>query len=254
MEGYDVPDLQLPNGQDQLVDAVASANSHTIVVLETGNPVAMPWLGKVSAVVAAWYPGQDGGTAIAQLLFGTVNPSGRLPITFPQSEAQTMRPTLPNLGADNHADVTVDYTEGADVGYRWYARHGVTPLFSFGYGLSYTTFAYEKLKVTGGKTLTVTFDVVNSGSRAGTDIPQVYLTSAVGTPDLRLVGFSRMTLQPGERESVTVTADRRLLGHYEEANHRWRVAAGKYTVRLGRSAADLLDEGSAAVSAATFGD
>src|SRR5258707_8131772 len=103
-----------------------------------------------------------------------------------------MRPNLPNLGAEIHTDVAVDYTEGADVGYRWYARHGVTPLFSFGYGLSYTTFAYEKLKVSGGKTLTVMFDVVNSGSRAGTDIPQIYLTSAVGAPDLRLVGFSRV--------------------------------------------------------------
>jgi len=254
MEGYDVPNLQLPNGQDQLVDAVAAANPHTIVVLETGNPVAMPWLDKVAAVVAAWYPGQDGGTAIAQLLFGASNPSGRLPITFPQNEAQSMRPTLPNLGAESHADVAVDYTEGADVGYRWYARHGITPLFSFGYGLSYTTFKYENLKVTGGKTLTVTFDVLNTGSRAGTDIPQVYLTSAVGTPDLRLVGFSRMTLQPGERKSVTVTADRRLLGHYDEAHHKWRVAAGKYAVRLGRSATDLLDEGSAAITAATFGD
>ncbi|MEA3177101.1 MAG: beta-glucosidase [Gammaproteobacteria bacterium] len=254
MEGYDIPNLQLPNGQDQLVDAVAAANPHTIVVLETGNPVAMPWLDKVAAVVAAWYPGQDGGTAIAQLLFGASNPSGRLPITFPQNEAQSVRPTLPNLGAESHADVTVDYTEGADVGYRWYARHGITPLFSFGYGLSYTTFKYENLKVTGGKTLAVTFDVLNTGSRAGTDIPQVYLTSAVGTPDLRLVGFSRMTLQPGERKSVTVTADRRLLGHYDEAHHKWRVAAGKYAIRLGRSATDLLDEGSAAITAATFGD
>jgi beta-glucosidase len=254
MEGYDIPNLQLPSGQDQLVDAVAAANPHTIVVLETGNPVAMPWLASASAVVAAWYPGQDGGTAIAQILFGTVNPSGRLPITFPQSEALSMRPTLPNLGAENQADVAVDYAEGADVGYRWYARHGVTPLFSFGHGLSYTTFAYEKLNVTGGKTLTVSFDVLNTGQRAGTDTPQLYLTSAAGDPDLRLLGFSRATLEPGERKSVTVTADRRLLGHYDETHHKWRVSAGKYTVRLGRSATDLLDEGSAVVASATFGD
>jgi beta-glucosidase len=254
MEGFDVPNLQLPSGQDQLVDAVASANPHTIVVLETGNPVTMPWLDKVQAVVAAWYPGQEGGTAIAQVLFGAINPSGRLPITFPQSEALSMRPNLPNLGAEPRTDVAVDYTEGADVGYRWYARHGVAPLFSFGYGLSYTTFAYEKLKVSGGKTLTVAFDVVNTGQRAGTDIPQVYLTSATGSPDLRLVGFSRATLGPGERKTITVTADRRLLAHYDETHHKWRVAAGKYTVKLGRSATDLLDEGSAAVAGATFGD
>jgi beta-glucosidase len=254
MEGFDVPNLQLPSGQDQLVEAVAAANPHTIVVLETGNPVAMPWLDRVSAVLAAWYPGQEGGTAIAQLLFGAVNPSGRLPMTFPQSEAQSMRPKLPNLGAEIHADVAIDYTEGADVGYRWYARHGVTPQFSFGHGLSYTTFAYEKCRVTGGKTLAVTFDVLNTGQRAGADVPQLYLTSAAGSTDLRLLGFARVTLEPGERTTITLTADRRLLGHYDEAHHRWRVAAGKYTVRLARSATDLLDESSALVTAATFND
>ena len=254
MEGFDVPNLQLPSGQDQLVEAVAAANPHTIVVLETGNPVTMPWLDRVSAVLAAWYPGQDGGTAIAQLLFGAVNPSGRLPITFPHSEAQSMRPKLPNLGAEIHADVAIDYTEGADVGYRWYARHGVTPQFSFGHGLSYTTFAYEKCRVTGGKTLAVTFDVINTGQRAGADVPQLYLTSAAGSADLRLLGFSRVTLEPGERTTITLTADRRLLGHYDEAHHKWRVAAGKYTVRLARSATDLRDESSALVTGATFND
>jgi beta-glucosidase len=253
-ESFDIPNLTLPNGQDQLVEAVAAANPHTIVVLETGNPVNMPWLDRIEALVAAWYPGQDGGTAIAQVLFGGFNPAGRLPITFPKSEAETMRPTLPNLGAEPKADVSIDYTEGADVGYRWFARHGVAPLYAFGYGLSYTTFAYEKLKVTGGKTLKVTFDVVNTGQRAGTEIPQVYLTSAAGTADLRLIGFSRATLAPGERKSVTVTADRRLLGHYDEAHHKWKVAAGTYKVRLGRSAVDLLDEGTAMVTGATFGD
>jgi beta-glucosidase len=254
LEAYDVPNMQLPQGQDQLVDAVTAANPRTIVILETGNPVSMPWLDKVSAVLAAWYPGQEGGTAIAQLLFGTINPSGRLPITFPQSEALSTRPALPNLGAEAGANVTVDYTEGADVGYRWYARHGVAPLFSFGHGLSYTTFAYDRLKVEGGKTLTVTFDVQNTGPRAGTDIPQVYLTSAAGSADLRLIGFSRVALEPGERKTITVTADRRLLGHYDETHQKWRVSAAKYTVRLARSATDLLDEGSAAVSGATFGD
>jgi beta-glucosidase len=253
-ESFDVPNLQLPNGQDQLVDAVATANPHTIVVLETGNPVSMPWLDKVTAVMAAWYPGQEGGTAIAQLLFGAVNPSGRSPITFPRSDELSPRPQLPNLGAETDANVSVDYTEGADVGYRWYGKHGVAPLFAFGHGLSYTTFTYDELKVTGGKTLTVTFDVQNTGQRSGTDVPQVYLTSAAGSPDLRLVGFSRLTLEPGERKSVTVTADRRLLAHYDEARKKWRIAGGKYTVRLAKSAADMLDEVSAAVTAATFGD
>jgi beta-glucosidase len=120
--------------------------------------------------------------------------------------------------------------------------------------LSYTTFAYDRLKVEGGKTLAVTFDVQNTGPRSGTDIPQVYLTSAAGSRDLRLIGFSRVTLEPGERKTITVTADRRLLGHYDETHRKWRVSAAKYTVRLGRSATDLLDEGSAAVTGATFGD
>jgi beta-glucosidase len=254
LESVDVPNLQLPQGQDQLVEAVAAANPHTIVVLETGNPVSMPWLNKVAAVLAAWYPGQEGGTAIAEVLFGSTNPSGRLPITFPQTEALSMRPDLPNLGADPDANVTLEYVEGADVGYRWYARHGIAPLFAFGHGLSYTTFAYDKLKVEGGKTLTVTFDVQNTGQRAGSDIPQIYLTSIAGAPELRLIGFARVSLEPGERKTITLTADRRLLAHYDEPRKRWRVASGRYAVRLGKSAVDLLDEGSAAVSGSTFSD
>jgi beta-glucosidase len=253
-EGYDSPDMVLPQGQDALVDAVAAANPHTIVVLETGNPAAMPWLDKVSAVLAAWYPGQEGGQAIAQLLFGTVAPSGHLPITFPKSDALSTRPALPNLGAERHANVTVAYTEGADVGYRWYWRHGVEPQFAFGHGLTYTTFDYDKLKVEGGRTLTVTFDVVNTGHRSGIDVPQVYLTSLAGTPELRLIGFSRIALEPGEHKTVRLIADRRLLAHYDEKHERWRIAGGNYSIRLAKSATDLLAEASASVSAATFND
>jgi beta-glucosidase len=181
-EGMDIPDLDLPNGQDALVEAVSRANPHTIVVLETGNPVAMPWLAKVPALLAAWYPGQEGGQAIADVLFGAVNPSGRLPLTFPRQIADFVRPTLPNLGADPKAAVHVDYTEGALVGYRWYSAHGVAPLFPFGYGLSYTRFEYGALKVTSGAGITVQFEVQNTGTIKGADVPQVYLTSAAGRP------------------------------------------------------------------------
>jgi beta-glucosidase len=254
LEGYDSPNLILPQGQDALVDAVGAANPHTIVILETGNPAAMPWLDKVSSVLAAWYPGQEGGQAIAQLLFGSVAPSGHLPITFPKSDALSTRPTLPNLGAERHANVTVTYTEGADVGYRWYSRHGVEPQFAFGHGLTYTTFDYDKLKVEGGKTLTVTFEAVNTGHRSGIGVPQVYLTSMAGSPELRLIGFSRIVLEPGERKTVRITADRRLLARYDESHERWRIAAGNYSVRLGKSATELLAEASAVVAASTFKD
>jgi len=248
LEGYDVPDLALPYGQDGLIEAVANANPHTIVVLETGNPVTMPWLDRVAAVLAAWYPGQEGGQAIADVLFGAVNPSGRLPITFPRRESDLVRPTLPNLGAPPGAAVSIDYSEGADVGYRRDARLGIAPLFAFGYGLSYTHFEYEHLAVTGGKTLTVSFDVRNTGVRAGADVPQVYLTSAAGTPVFRLIGFQRMMLAAGAVRRVTLSADPRLLGFYDERRGKWDVKRGIYRVAIGRSAGEAMLRGEAGVT------
>jgi beta-glucosidase len=239
LEGFDVPNLALPNGQDELIAAVSAANPHTIVVLETGNPVSMPWLNNVRAVLAAWYPGQEGGQAIADILFGTVNPSGHLPITFPIDDAHTMRPSLPNFGVEPTAHVSINYVEGADVGYRWYAKSGVKPLFAFGHGLSYSSFKYESLRVHGGKTLTVNFDVTNTSPRAGADVPQIYLTSIASVPAFRLLGFERVALQAGERKSVTVSVDPRLLGHYDEAQRRWIVTAGSYQLGVGHSAATL---------------
>jgi beta-glucosidase len=254
LEGYDAPDLELPNGQNQLIEAVAGANPHTIVVLETGNPAAMPWLDQVRGVVAAWYPGQEGGQAIADVLYGTVNPSGRLPITFPVDDAHSMRPRLPNLGSEPDTPVTVVYEEGADVGYRWYVKHAVKPLFEFGRGLSYTTFAYDGLKVQGGRTLTVSFAVKNTGARAGADVPQVYLTSAAGHAQFRLLGFQRVVLQAGERTVVSVNVDPRLLAHYDEPRRRWIVDAGAYQVALGHSSADLAASGEAQVLASVRKD
>jgi len=248
-EGMDIPDISLPSGQDALIEAVARVNPHTIVVLETGNPVAMPWLGQVPGVLAAWYPGQEGGQAIADVLFGAVNPSGKLPLTFPRRIADFVRPTLPNLGADPDAAVHVDYTEGADVGYRWYARQGIAPLFPFGHGLSYTSFEYGGLTVSGGKQLTVRFDVRNTGTIKGADVAQVYLTSAAGRPVLRLVGFQRVELEPGEKRNLSLTADPRLLGRYDEQSGRWEVERGVYRVNLGKSAGELMAGGEAEIAA-----
>ena len=146
-EGYDNADLSLPWGQDAVIEAVADANPATVVVLETGNPVAMPWLAKVRAVLAAWYPGQCGGQAIAEILAGVTNPSGKLPLTFPAGLDQTPRPELPGLGTPWGTPTTINYNEGSDVGYRWFAKTGQQPLFPFGHGLSYTRFDYAGLTV-----------------------------------------------------------------------------------------------------------
>ena len=248
-EGADVPDLTLPNGQDAMIAAVAAANPDTIVVLETGGPVAMPWLDKVGAVMEAWYPGQKGAEVIADVIWGKVNPSGRLPITFPASLAQLPRPAIPGADLPEHSAVDAPHAEGSDVGYRWFARQHQVPLFPFGYGLGYSRFAYAGLKVQGGMTVTVSFDVTNTGAREGMDTPQAYLTSRPGGPLLRLVGFQKVALRPGETRHVTLTADRRLLADYDVARHGWSVAAGTYTVAVGASSADLALSGGAKVTA-----
>jgi beta-glucosidase len=252
-EGFDDPDLSLPWGQDAVIDAVAEANPNTIVVLETGNPVVMPWRDKVKAIVEAWYPGQTGGQAIAEILTGAVNPSGRLPLTFPADLAQTPRPELSGMGTPWGTAVTVEYNEGSEVGYRWFARTGEPPLYSFGHGLSYTTFDHSDLKIDGGETVTATFTVTNTGDRVGADVPQLYLTEAAGDKRMRLLGFERVELQPGESRSVTLTADRRLLARFDGDVGQWHVAAGTHKVALGRSADDLELTGEAQLSEALFG-
>jgi beta-glucosidase len=238
-EAFDLPDLSLPWGQDAVIEAVASVNPNTIVVLETGNPVSMPWRDKVRAIVQAWYPGQSGGQAIAEVLTGKVNPSGRLPITFPESLAKTPRPELPGIETPWGTPTTINYNEGAEVGYRWYAQKNLKPLYAFGHGLSYTTFSYSDLNVKGGETVLAVFTVTNTGPREGADTPQVYLTEAVGEKRMRLIGFERITLKPGETKQVSVTADPRLLARFDEQSGRWRILAGSYRIALGRSAEDL---------------
>jgi beta-glucosidase len=202
-------------GQGAVIDAVATANPNTIVLLETGNSVAMPWRDKVKAIVQAWYPGQAGGQAIAEVLTGKVNASGRLPITFPADLAHTPRPKLAGLGTPWGTPTIIRYDEGAEIGYRWFAKKDEKPLYAFGHGLSYTSFAYSDLKVSGGETLTASFTVTHTGKREGTDVPQLYLIDAPGEKRMRLLGFERLQLRPGESCRVTVTADPRLLARFE---------------------------------------
>ena len=239
-EEFDSPDLSLPWGQDAVIDAVSRANPNTVVVLETGNPVTMPWRGAVRAILEAWYPGQAGGRAVAEVLTGIVNPSGRLPLTFPAELAQTPRPEIEAMGAPPGTPSTIRYDEGAEVGYRWFATRGDRPLFAFGHGLSYTSFDYGDLSVEGGETVTATFTITNTGGRAGADVPQLYLTRAAGEPRVRLLGFERVELEPGESRSVTLRTDPRLLARYDGDAAEWHVRGGRHDVALGRAADDLV--------------
>jgi beta-glucosidase len=253
-EAFDLPDLSLPWGQDAVIDAVAAANPNTIVVLQTGNPVSMSWRGKVKGIVQAWFPGQAGATAIAEVLTGKVNPSGRTPITWPADLADTPRPTMPILAEKWGTPVTLRFAEGGEVGYRWYAKTGRTPMYAFGHGLSYTSFDYSNLKVSGGATVKATFTVTNTGKRAGADVPQLYLTGVGATKRMRLLGFERVELKPGESRDVEVTADPRLLARFDDKARRWRIVSGSYKVALARSAAAPVLTAKARLGSRLFGN
>ena len=247
-EGVDVPNLALPDKQDDLISAIAAANPHSVVVLENGGPVKMPWLSKVSAVVEAWYPGARGGEAIANVLTGKVDPSGRLPVTFPKDELQLPRPLITN-------EQQVDYNiEGAAVGYKWFDKKNLEPLFPFGFGLSYSKFGYSDLHVnTYGDRVTVSFKVTNVGARAALDTPQVYvgMPADSGAAPRRLVGFEKVSLQPGQSQTVTVSIDPRLLAVFDTQAHQWQIAAGSYPIQVGHSSRDFALNGSATVTAAS---
>jgi beta-glucosidase len=252
-EGFDNADLSLPWGQDAVIAAVAATNPNTVVVLQTGNPVVMPWRDSVNAILQAWYPGQAGGQAIAEVLTGAVNPSGRLPITFPADLSQTPRPRLPGLGAAWGTPTTIRYTEGAEVGYRWFAKRGYRPMFAFGHGLSYTRFEHRDLEVTAGDTVTARFTVVNTGEHTGADVPQLYLTAALGEKRVRLLGFERVELQPGESRRLTVEADPRLLARYDGSAGSWRIDQGVYSIAVGASATAAELTAAVELTGRTFG-
>ncbi|MGZ4530592.1 MAG: glycoside hydrolase family 3 C-terminal domain-containing protein, partial [Mycobacterium sp.] len=205
------------------------------------------------AIVQAWYAGQAGARAIAEILAGRVNPSGRLPITFPVDLGQTPRPELPGLGAAWGAPTTIDYFEGSDVGYRWFATTGEAPMFAFGHGLSYTSFEYRDLAVTGGDTVTASLSVVNVGDRAGADVPQLYLTAAPDGRCLRLLGFERVELEPGAGCRVTIEADPRLLARYDGGVGSWRISAGGYLVTVSTSAVTPRLTATVELAGRTFG-
>ncbi len=245
-ESFDATDLSLPTDpqtkvdQNALVAAVARANPNTIVVVESGGPVLMPWLDQVRGVIEAWYPGSGGGPALARILFGDVNPSGHLPITFPASEAQLPRPVL-DVGTPANQDFPIDYDiEGAAVGYKWFQKQGLTPLFPFGHGLSYTSFAYDHIDVRWEDTLKAAITVTNTGRVGGYAVPQLYLgLGDRGEAPTRLIGFGKVYLEPGQSRTVTFDTDPRLLANFDGASDTWKITGGKYQVYVASSSATV---------------
>src|SRR5580704_7187425 len=254
-EGSDLTSIDLGTAQDNLITSVAAANPNTIVVLNTGSAVTMPWLSAVSGVLEAWYPGQGDGTAIASVLYGSYDPSGHLTVTFPTSLSQVPASTTaqwPGTGG------TVQYSEGIDVGYRWYNSKGQTPLFPFGYGLSYTSFSFSNLNVgplTAGGTATVTATVTNTGSRSGADVAQLYVTdpSASGQPPLQLEGFQRVNLAAGASATVTFSLTQQNLQYWNSSSNAWATSAGNYTISVGDSSASLPLTGTLPVASSQLG-
>lgn len=239
----------LTNNQDELVAAVAAANPRTVVVLKTGSAVLMPWADAVPAILEAWYPGEEDGNAVAAVLFGDVNPSGKLPMTFPKQLSDLVANTpeqYPGVNGEVH------YSEGVFVGYRHYDEANIEPLFPFGHGLSYTTFEYKNLTVSPDKIsvkdgsnplVTVELDVTNTGKRAGKEVVQLYLglpsTREVPQPPSALKRFEKISLEPGETSHVRFELDERTLSYWNVKNHNWEVLPGTYQVKVGTSSRDL---------------
>jgi len=250
-EGMDLPSLSLPDKQDALIAAVAAANPRTIVVLETGTAVTMPWIDKVAGVLEAWYGGSKGAEAVANVLFGDVNPTAKLPMTFPLNERDLPRTTVTqppvygrgpeNGGLLRKPTFDVHYDEGLKVGYKWYDAENKPVLFPFGFGLSYSDYSYSNLNVSGARDTTVTFTVKNTGKRAGEEIAQVYavLPAAANEPAKRLVGWSKVALAPSESKEVTVTVPAKYLSIYDEASSSWRLIPGSYSIMVGGSSKSL---------------
>jgi beta-glucosidase len=240
-EATDRLSLNLPSAQDELISAVAAANPHTVVVIDAGAPVAMPWLSAVAGVVDAWYPGQTSGTSLASVLFGQTDPGGHLPVTFPASLSQVPAATTAQFPGNGS---TVQYSEGIDVGYRWYDAKGITPLFPFGFGLSYTQFAFSHLSVSpvlvdGTRDVRVSAVVTNTGKRTGSEVAQLYLAdpSASGEPPRQLAGFQRVNLAPGASARVSFAVTPQAMSWWDDTANGWTQTAGRYQVYVGDSSA-----------------
>jgi beta-glucosidase len=261
-EGIDLPTLALAPEQNALIEAVAAANAKTVVVLETGSPATMPWIDKVAGVVEAWYPGIRGAEALASILTGKVNPTGKLAITFPKSDADLPHPMIvqppkestmdfSNIGGDISEFMAksakglppfqTSYDEKLKVGYKWYDAEKKPVLFPFGFGLSYTTYAYSSLTVKNGDALAVSFTVKNTGKRAGTEIAQVFasLPDSAGEPPKRLIGWARVELAPGESKLVSIPVAQDRLTIFDEGTDGWKLVPGSYNVMAGGSSQDL---------------
>ncbi len=242
-EHTDLPSLTLPNEQDLLIQTVSAANPRTIVVVASGGPVLIPWLDQVPVVLESWYGGQELGNALADVLFGDVTPSGKLPVTFPRSDRDTP------VSSPEQYSMTAKvarFSEGLAVGYRGYDQLGIEPLFPFGYGLSYTSFTYDQLRVVpettdGTRPIRVSFTIRNTGAWAGAEIAQVYLglPASTGEPPKRLVGWAKVELKPGESREVSVPLDpnasSRPLSYWNVTTNGWEIASGDYQVYVGAS-------------------
>jgi len=249
--------FDLPFGQEELIREISVANSKSVVAVTSGGNVDPGnWLDDAPAYLEMWYPGEAGGAALAEILFGAVNPSGRLPATFERRREDN--PTFATYYPQGDS-IRVEYKEGVFVGYRGYEHNGIKPLFPFGYGLSYTTFKYANLAVTpasGGQTgafFTVSFDLTNIGDRAGAEVAQVYVAddhSKISRPAKELKGFSKVTLQPGETKHVTIDLDARAFAYYDVGAKQWHITPGNFGVLVGQSTEDIILKGSAAVSEA----
>ncbi|HXH50384.1 MAG TPA: glycoside hydrolase family 3 C-terminal domain-containing protein [Terriglobia bacterium] len=243
-EGHDRPDLELPGKQDELISTVAAANPKTIVVLNTGGPVLMPWVDHVRGVIEAWYPGQEDGNAIAAVLFGDINPAGKLTLTFPRTADKIPTSTQQQWPGVNGKSI---YSEKLNVGYRWYDATGTDPLFPFGFGLSYTTFRLSNFVITptmlskSPANIYGTVDVTNTGHRDGAEVVQAYISqpSSNREPPRQLCAFAKVFLKPGETRQVRLTIEPRALSYYDISTRRWTSAPGTYQLLVGTSSRDL---------------
>ncbi len=240
-EATDRSSLNLPSAQDELIQAVSAANPNTVVVVNAGAPVATPWLSQVAAVLDTWYPGQTSGTALASVLFGQTDPGGHLPVTFPASLSQVPASTTAQFPGNGSQ---VQYSEGIDVGYRWYYANNLTPLFPFGFGLSYTQFSYSNLQISpttadGTQNVQVSATVTNTGQRAGSDVAQLYLgdPSASGEPPRQLAGFRRVNLAAGASTTASFTVTPQQMSWWDDSANGWTQTEGTYGVYLGDSSA-----------------